>query len=64
MGWNKCISKSLKLETDSYTFDLVVSRIEDMVDDTGIFLSSDICVIMALVVVTVVIGSDGGNSLE
>lgn len=59
------MSKSLKLETDSYTLDFVMSRGEETVVNSNESLVSDDAVNMALfVVVTVVMARDGGKMLE
>lgn len=55
------MSKSLKLETDSYTFDFDISRGDVAVVDGNV---SDDAVNMALLVVTVVMVSERGKMLE
>lgn len=65
MGWKRWISKSLKLDTDSYTLDFVMSRGEARVEDSSDSPMSDDAENMALfVVVTVVMASEGGKMLE
>lgn len=65
IGWNRWMSKSLKLDTDSYTLDFDMSKGETGVEDSNDFAVSDDAVNMALfVVVTVVMARDGGKMLE